>query len=277
MIFNMSGGGGGASLNFKIVSYATEEALLAATPAENTIGVITEREIASWTFSPSEPAEPVEGMLWIVTGTSGAVEFNALKKNSIPIRIISAKQYVSDEWNFIIAYIYKSNQWIQFSNESFVIYESGTQNVQLATFATEDHGYSASASDLVNRGSVEFGPSNMSMTIPGSTQSGSSCQFIGTQAPVDVSEYSKLVVELSNLYVNDRESKNHFIVTASPEKSYPGTVAGSASQTIYSSDGVRTVEVDISAMSGNAYIVLTGVEYWSANSITAVIDKISLR
>lgn len=111
MLGRTNAGGGGAALNFKIIPYATEEALQTATPTENTIGVITETKITSWIFAASEPAEPVEGMLWIVVGSSSPVGFNALKKNTILICPLAARQYVDGGWTDVTAKIYQNGAW----------------------------------------------------------------------------------------------------------------------------------------------------------------------
>lgn len=102
--------GGGTSLNFKIIRYDTEEDRLVATPSENTIGIITPK-ITSWIVSPSEPAEPEEGMLWIVVGNGCEVGFNALKKNAIQLYPLSAKQYWDGVWIAVSAMSYQGGQW----------------------------------------------------------------------------------------------------------------------------------------------------------------------
>ena len=101
----------GVELNFDVVAYATEEALLAATPKENTIGFITTTAITSWIFSATAPAESAEGMVWISTGTSSTVEFNALKKNAIQVYPISVKQYVDGTWVSVTAYSRQGGEW----------------------------------------------------------------------------------------------------------------------------------------------------------------------
>ena len=80
------GGGGGAALNFDVKAYDTEEALLAATPKENTIGIITTTPITSWIFSATEPKIPTDGddgLVWFHIGTTSPVSFNALKKTTL--------------------------------------------------------------------------------------------------------------------------------------------------------------------------------------------------
>lgn len=111
MIINMTGGGGGANLNFDVKAYATEGALLAATPKENTIGIITTNKITGWMFSDADPAEPVEGVVYITTGTGGKIAFNALKKNGIMVYPMSAKQCVNGALVDVTAMIYQDVDW----------------------------------------------------------------------------------------------------------------------------------------------------------------------
>jgi hypothetical protein len=102
------GSGGGASLNFKVVGGTAEP----ASPKENTIWVNTDVEITSWVCSFNEPKSPVEGMVWITTSTSSSAEFNALKKNSIMVYPMYAKQYVSGAWVEKTAKTYQNGAWV---------------------------------------------------------------------------------------------------------------------------------------------------------------------
>ena len=105
MIFNMTAGGGTA-LNFKVVGNPKPES-----PSENTIWLNTDVEITGWEIAPAAPEMAVEGMVWIEAGTSGEIVFNVLKKNSIQIFPLSAKQYVSGAWVDMEAQIYQSGEW----------------------------------------------------------------------------------------------------------------------------------------------------------------------
>lgn len=118
MIFNASGGG--IPLNFSVRAYDTEAALLAATPRANTIGIVTTTKITGWYFSSTEPETAEEGMVWIVTGASSAVEFNALKKNGIRICPILAKQYISGAWVQVPAKSYKNGTWVSWLTYLYV-------------------------------------------------------------------------------------------------------------------------------------------------------------
>lgn len=112
-------GGGGASLNFKVVGCTTQP----VSPTENTIWVNTSVAIPSWAFLATEPESPAAGMVWFPAGTSSQVAFNAIKKNQIQVYPESAKQYVDGAWVKKEASIYQAGQWVQFStSEPNVVY-----------------------------------------------------------------------------------------------------------------------------------------------------------
>ena len=120
---NLGGGSGG--LNFKVVGYETQAELLADTPKENTIGIITTTPITSWVFSATEPEVSSEGTIWILTGTVSPIEFNALKKNSIQVYPISAKQYVNGAWVEKTAKSRRGGAWVDWWNGE--LYDAGNQ------------------------------------------------------------------------------------------------------------------------------------------------------
>ena len=134
------GVGGGASLNFDVKAYATEEALLAAVPAENTIGVITQTAMTSWAFSATEPAEPVAGMVLISTGNSSGVAFNALKKNAIQVYPLSAKQYVDGAWVDVTAMSYQGGEWVEWFPAGAIFY-GGTLTSDYGAFGNAGNYY----------------------------------------------------------------------------------------------------------------------------------------
>lgn len=108
MIGRTNTGGGGGGLNFSVVGGTSQP----VNPKENTIWVNTETEISGWVFSATEPESPLDGMVWILTGTSSKVEFNVLKKNYVQVYPISAKQYVSGAWVDVTAKSYQGSEWV---------------------------------------------------------------------------------------------------------------------------------------------------------------------
>jgi hypothetical protein len=77
----------GADLNFEVVGGMIQP----SDPKENTIWVNTPNEITEWSFSPTEPTEPTDGMIWFETSESGHVPFNALKENAIIVKPFKAR------------------------------------------------------------------------------------------------------------------------------------------------------------------------------------------
>ena len=175
------GSGGSNPLSFKVIAYATEEALMSATAKENTIGVITGDEITSWIFSATEPAEPMEGMVWFYTGASSNVEFNALKKNAIQIYPISVKQCAGGAWVEKTAKSYLGGAWIDWAT---YLYKLGDKCVDITG------GWLASKTSDGNGmvPSITINVPYMSLAANGDSANG----VVYTANKIDVSKYSKL-------------------------------------------------------------------------------------
>ena len=103
---NLGGGSGG--LNFKVVPGLTQP----GTASENTIWVKSQK-ITSWILSPSEPENPVEGMVWVLVGEPGGVEFNALRRNGIQLYPVAAEQYTDGAWMSVESHIYQGGTWTE--------------------------------------------------------------------------------------------------------------------------------------------------------------------
>jgi hypothetical protein len=114
------GGGGGEALNFKILGGLKQP----ANPKENTIWVETSTAITSYAFSATQPTGST-GMVWIEIGTSSTASFNVLKKNTITVYIISARQYVNGKWGAVNAYIYQGGVWSQFAYMRYYFIQNG--------------------------------------------------------------------------------------------------------------------------------------------------------
>lgn len=127
---NLGGGSGG--LNFKIVGGTSEP----SNPKENTIWVNTDTDITSWIFDVDEPAEPVDGMVWITVGTSRVVAFNALKKNAIQVYPISVKQYVGGAWVDKVAKSYQNGGWVDWIPPDIYLVKNGKLKTTLKTYSS---------------------------------------------------------------------------------------------------------------------------------------------
>jgi hypothetical protein len=161
----------GVSLNFKIIAYTSIEKLNIATPGNNTIGVVTDVDITGWMFSPVEPDHPFTGMMWFKTSNSGARSFNALKKNGIDVHLVSAHQYIGDEWVDRTARIYQSDVWLGWEPELYYLFKDGNhyteytggwtnvsptaEKLSASYSAEQDYGASVSIS-TVNPGDLTY-------------------------------------------------------------------------------------------------------------------------
>lgn len=168
-------GTGGTTLNFKVIG-GTEAP---ANPTENTIWINTDTPITSWAFSTTEPETPAEGMLWISTGAASAVGFDALKKNTIRVYPLSAKQYIAGVWTDKTTQIYQGSAWKQMI-EDMVIYAGGNKFVALkytpASNVTEGSDYlTVKATSSVNLTKID------------------------TSEPIDLTGYSRAELKYSNM------------------------------------------------------------------------------
>ena len=103
-------GGGSGGLNFTVVGGTTAP----SNPKENMIWVNTSTAITDWVFSATQPTA-ASGRVWIFTGTSSTVEFNALKKNGIQVYPIRAKQYIGGAWVNVTAMSYQDGKWSEWT------------------------------------------------------------------------------------------------------------------------------------------------------------------
>lgn len=148
--------------------------------AENTIWVNTDTEITSWVFSPDEPENPSDGIIWFFVGTSlTAVAFNALKENNIQIYPKSAKQYVNGAWVNKTAKIYQNGAWKDWAK---YIFRSGEGPlVSIVQYAYYRAGVSYTNDSLVHDGGSGSG-NNYSVTSTTNTVDLNGCSMLYARA-----------------------------------------------------------------------------------------------
>lgn len=167
----LHGNGGSNPLNFRVLNGTSAP----SNPKENTIWVNTGTEITGWEFSPSTPANPTEGMVWIQTGVSGALSFNALKKNAIKLYPLKASQYISGAWESKDTMVYLSGAWVETKR---FLFKSGYGSTIVWAEAKESYTSYTIASDAIT-----FSTENGYCTLYSNEQ-------------IDLSEYSHLYFEL---------------------------------------------------------------------------------
>ena len=92
-----------------------------AQPRENTIWVDTDEKISDWIFSAAQP-EGQEGLLWIRTDVFSSAPFNALKKNTLTVYPLSARQYNSGTWEKVTAKSWQNGAWVEWIPENALYY-----------------------------------------------------------------------------------------------------------------------------------------------------------
>lgn len=235
MIMNMVGGGG-AGLNFTVKAYKSLDAV-PASAAENTIAVITETAISEWSISSVEPDVQMPGMLWIYSGKSGAVRFNALKKNAIVIFPGSVMQFVNGAWAYVDAHIFQNGQWIQFALAwNGYYFDNGEQHNSITGGWTSD-GYKYWGNTMK--------PGTLDATLGTRSDGANTASMIGTANPVDLTNVDTIYLTVDTVY-----GTSQFRVMASKE-------VGADDLSIGLSVGELTV--DVSSLTGSYYLAVASV------------------
>ena len=198
---------------------------------ENTIWVNTDAAITEWEFSATEPTG-VAGKVWFPTGSNSQAPFNALKKNSVTVYPLTAKQYVNGAWVYKTAMIYQNGAWTELWNG--VLYDYGDQYEHITGGWV---GSQTIASNTTSGGKLTVNEDNLSFT----NVSGGSFGVVTTNA-IDLTSFTTI----------------HAITTGTV-RIQAATVFPSSSPVVYS-DGLSGTStehsVDISAITGSYKIAV---------------------
>lgn len=249
-------GGGGTSLNFKVVGGLTQP----ANPQENTIWVKTDVKITSWEVSGDVPSYPAEGMVWIASGVSGHVEINVLKKNAIQIFPSYVKQYVGGIWAQLESLIYQGGEWIDLI---ILFYDNGQF----------DESIPRSEKKTPTTATIVYGDEDITL----STVAGKPSEVYVVFGPVNLGATSKVILEGTFAKKSTSSFTNvaTIFVASSADSSYKdaAAIASFLSKGNLDAGHQYNVELDVSGMSGE-YYVLAGVNTqgsaWSDQRINTI-------
>ncbi len=258
--FKHGAGGGGASLNFKVVGGTTEP----ASPKENTIWVNTDAEITSWIFSAAEPEQAAEGMVWITTGASSPVEFNALKKNGIAVYPLSAKQYVDGAQVDKPIKIYQNGAW---GDTGIYLVQSGV-DVTSRTGGWQDATWGQAVSDWVYP-TPTFGDGAMSISFSGGKLG---CWGKSTINGIDLTDITSIAITC------DATAKGNSYST-SGMCSYinmhvgkaPNSAPAARLEIVSKGSNSGTFTLDVSSLTGEYYIGFFA-HHWVDSGLTSNIN-----
>ena len=220
-----TGGGFGRELSFRVLGSLAQP----TSPKDKDIWIGTEA-LTGWMFSAVEPESPYEGMVWILTGSRGAVRFDALKKNSIQLYPLRARQYVAGTWVDVAARSYIGGAWVEWL-EDMALFDGGE------VFEAVTGGWTG-----INGGSV----TTDSLFIG---SEGLAAGQVWTKGKVDVSGYSKLKLTISQ--TNDT-AKAGLMADPPTTDNYGNANDGNVLALTSSAGG--TLVCDISGLEGSYFI-----------------------
>lgn len=241
-------GSGSAGVNFKIVGGTTQP----TAARENTIWVNTDTTISGWAFSASAPAEPVEGLVWLQTGTYSNVEFNALRKNGIQVYPLVAKQYINNAWVEKTAYSYQGGSWVSWWDGE--IYSPGDLHETITGGWATQNGH---------RETVAIGGTGIVFSRDTSGQSGLSAS-VNTVNKINVASYSSLIVTAT--WGTSKPGSVKIGLTDTP-----GAAPTFIAEATADSSGEGTISLDISSVSGEHYVAI--VYYAVPGTVSKVVIK----
>ena len=182
------------------------------------------------------------GQVWIPTGTSSAVEFNALKKNGIAVYPIAAKQYVSGAWVDKPVEFHQNSEWTSF--EPWLI--KGGVEFPYGPWGKLSYTTQTGVSATVSLSPTQGG---FYIYVPAQSKSWTKAAFF---PKIDVTIYTTLTVKWKAHGTNPTVG---FIDALETDNTKNQTYIAAAYMTGYTSSfsPVTTSTIDISNLSG-AYI-----------------------
>lgn len=231
---NLGGGSGG--LNFSVKAYGSGDSI-PLSAKDNEIAVITNENISGWSFSPFAPDNATNGFLWIYSGNTGSVYFNALKKNSIVIFPGSVMQFANNGWEYVDAYIYQSGEWIQFSMAWNGYYFGNGEQYENVTGGWTSDGYKYWANTMK--------AATVGTTLRTTSDGANTASMIGTATPVDLTDVNTIYLTVDSAY-----GTAQFRIMATKEVSLDDLSVSLSS---------GEVSVDVSSLTGNYYLAIASI------------------
>ena len=275
--FKHGAGGVSNGLNFEVVCNPQP-----ANPKENTLWINTDVKITGYDFSVKEPTLPFEGMVWFPTGTTSSFEINVLKKNSIHVYPMSAKQYINGTWEEKTAQGYRNGEWV---NLVVFLYNLGNEctNITGGWFTTAK----SCTSSYENGTNPTIAKNDSSITI--SLSNSGTVRKAGALhmgEDVEFTKYSKLCVEFSQIKASGTLTGNRgarvCVSVANRNNTYWETNAAAIEKLSYGAaktDVNIIVELNVEKLTGlyDVYIGLTSFTENTSHSISATISRMYLK
>ena len=232
----LHGNGGENPLGFKVISFVNEEALNAAQPKGNVIGVAPVKEMTGYTFSAKEPTSPTEGLVWFLVNTSSVVSFSATKKNPVMVYPTSAKQYADGAWRKVSAKSFQNGTAVEWWNG--VLFEPGNQHEDITGGwkCVSNYGMTGSVTDA-----------GIVFSVIGDSGRDSSAY---TNNKINTADYSTLKVDA------DFSGGEGILVGLIDRNDLDDPESYCIASVIKSKDDDNPISLDISQYNGSYYVVV---------------------
>ena len=227
------GGGGGNPLNFKVVGNPQP-----TNPKVNTIWLNTDTPINGYQFAAEQPEGMQPGEVWIITGTASQLAFNALKKNTVMVYPLSAKQMQADgTLADVTAKSWQNGEWVDWIK---YLYVSGALKNELADGFTP---LLSTTTVVQEENCIKYYDTNISSQLGG----------MASVNAIDVTGFSTLNIKarISFATTATEKYKCGLSTTKSP------TNFASFANIPYSSSNVVDIEVPCPVDGGMYYLVFT--------------------
>lgn len=261
--FKHGGAGGGSELGFRVISGTVAP----AAPRENDIWVNTE-SMTGWCFSAEEP-EAAEGLVWVTVGSSSGVAFNALRKNTLMVYPISAKQYTGGEWVARAAQSWQGGEWVSWWAEG-TLFENGVDDTDV-TGGWTSYPYIAATGYYAGSANVSIsGDAIRAEAAHGGISAASNWSvFVSTVNALDLTDKTLLEMKFSEAVASIEKTA----IVAVRIYTDAGVFVAEG-PTVLSSDGTftPTVTMDVSGVSGKLRV---GYAIWSWNKSSVVTVKMT--
>ncbi|MDO4566399.1 MAG: hypothetical protein Q4B42_03615 [Oscillospiraceae bacterium] len=262
---------GGSVSALKVQSYATEAALLADTPKDGTIGVVTETPITEWVFSTTQPttrqdgSELSGGELWFKCGISSPAARNVLKKNSAWVYPNLCYQYVSGVWISKLSKTYQDGAWMEWSK---YLYDKGDECLTIGGGGWTASGFIWGSNDP-NPGLVTKNADHMLIGCA----SGAKTTVVGKSALIDVSGYRTLSL-IYDVVTAGSGSNSVFLNVASNKEAFHTSSVAMARHNYPAVGNDYLLTGDISAVNDSYYIAVS--TYDSGGTLTIRVKEVWL-
>lgn len=239
-ITRRGGSGGSGGLELTVCGGTTRPTKV----THNTIWINTDVEITSHVLSSTEPASPVEGMVWVTIGAFGTVKMaSPVGGDWITVYPLSAKQYVSGAWVKKEAKSYRDGEWVDWWNGD--LYTGGNE------YVTITGGWKAVNGDGLK---VTFNSDKITVGTSGDTSGYEAAVY--TKNKIDVTNFNTLTAVFSSIAFPASYSGQGVYVglTNINTDSCPTDKLVASKQ--HTKTGSVTLSVDISKVSGPYYPVI---------------------